>query len=345
MKLQRMVGTKIFKTLEDGSIDLYRILKVRKYKDQGNPSTISIRNESTGEVSKIRVDSLSDYTVLEADALLTFNIVMIGDKNNNSKDVIVTASKMDNVKLGDTIPYAVCRQSIVDIFYNLLVSDESQMICGVSINRDTCPANFRFTDMLACSEILYSETINAYRTDTLDDIYYLINLKKYDGVLNDLYQKHVESCDNPSAAFRKSDKGWCKDLKTLLSINNFQADINQMLGITDVDFAIKDYLQKSTLVNGEEFTTVTLDLKQWISQTWEVNIDEITVLVFDHDINLGDFNQARYFLMRDSLNILYLFVYTITGEHYEKDLQEEADKKDFSTEFKLKFYNKYNVNK
>ena len=346
MKLQSMRGIKIFRELEDDTIELFRILDVKKYKDGGNPSTIKVRDEGSGEIKRIRVDTLSEYSPLEPDGLLTFNIVNMKTKDFDIvKDVIVTASKMLNIKIGDTIPFAVCRQNITDIFYNLLAKDESDMICGLSVNRNNCPTNFDYTYMMACNSISYTESINIYRTDTLQDIYYIINKKKFDDVLNDLFTEHANASNNPSVIFKKTDKGWCKDLETLLKENNFQADINEMLGITAVDFAIKDYLIKAKLPNGTEYDTVTPDLKTWLSAIYKVNISDITVLVYDHDINLGDFNTARYFLLRDKTDILYLIVYTIDGEYFEKDLEEDKNKEDFSTKFRLNFYNKYNVNK
>ena len=45
MKLQSMRGIKIFRELEDDTIELFRILDVKKYKDGGNPSTIKVRDE------------------------------------------------------------------------------------------------------------------------------------------------------------------------------------------------------------------------------------------------------------------------------------------------------------
>lgn len=346
MKLQAMIGVKIFKELEDGTIELYRIMNVKKYKDSGNPSSISVRNEETGEMIKIRTDELKEYTPLESDGMITFNIVKMKDSEGKlTKDVVVTITKALNIKIGDPIPFAVCRQSITDVFYNLLISDENQMMTGLAVNQNDCPSNFDFRYMLACDGIDFSECINIYRTDTLNDIYYLINKKKYDAILEDLYMKHVDASKNPTALFKKSDRGWCKDLETLLKENNFQADIDEMFGITEVEFTVADYLKEAELPNREKYTTVVTSLKEWLSVTYKLAINDLTVLVYDHDIDLADFNQARYFLIRDSLDVLYLFVYTLSGEYYEKDLEEEANKKDFSTKFRLKFYNKYNVNK
>ena len=75
----------------------------------------------------------------------------------------------------------------------------------------------------------------------------------------------------------------------------------------------------------------------------EYIINEANFLEYDHDINLGDFNNAKYFLFRDTTNNkLYLCVYTEAGEYFEDDLIAKSKEMDFSTKFKIDFYNKYN---
>lgn len=338
------LGYKLFKEFEE-HIEMIRIVKIIKHSN-GIPDEIMIRDEGNSVTKKVDIDYLKGYTPLEPDGYITFNITNIKVEDKVSKDVVVTASKILNIKVGDLIPFAVCRQSITDIFYNLLCKDESEMIAGLSINQNNCPTNFDFRVMLACDEIEYSQHVNFYRTDTIDDILGLIKTDKFDNVLSNLYSEHIKASKNPNALIKKKDKGWCRDLETLLKENNFQTDINEMLGITEVDFDINKYLlEKPLLVNGKEegtFTTCTDELKLWLSSIFKVNISECTFIEFGHDINLADFNNSKYVLLRDKLNKLYLVVYTCSGEYLEYDLANEAGKKDFSSEFRLNFYNKYN---
>ena len=85
------------------------------------------------------------------------------------------------------------------------------------------------------------------------------------------------------------------------------------------------------------------DFKCWLSSIYKININEANFLEYDHDINLGDFNNAKYFLFRDTTNNkLYLCVYTEAGEYFEDDLIAKSKEMDFSTKFKIDFYNKYN---
>lgn len=346
-RLQSMIGYKFFREVGD-EVELIRLVHVKKYKE-GNPAEVTVRDEGTGLTRKIRVDALKEYQPLVADGLVTFNIVNVKSEDGNlHKDVIITGSKILNIQIGDTLPYVVCRQSITDVFYNLVCKTDDDMITGLSINQDDCPANFDFRIMLACDGIGYSENINFYRTDTIDDILGMVKVHKFDAILEDLYNRHVEASGNPLALMKKQDKGWCKDLVTLLTENSFQNDLNEMLGITSVDFNIAEFITKKPLPGKEDETydSITDDFKFWLSNDiFKINIDDVTIIEYGHDINLGDFNDSRYLLLRDNTNTLYLLVYTSEGEFHEVDLQAESEVQDFSTKFRLSFYNKYNNNK
>lgn len=347
LNLQNCVGYKLFKDLGD-SIELIRIIKVRKYKDGGNPAEITIRDEGTGEIKKVRVDSLEGFTPLEPDGYLTFNVVMIRDAMGKpNKDVVVTASKFLNMKIGDNMPFAVCRQSCTDIFHTLVTQSTELNMVGLSVNRNTCPTNFDFRIMLACDDIVYSDHVNIYRTDLVMDILDMIKLNKFDEVMKDLFMEHVKHTNNPALMFKNEHDGWCKDLKKLLEQNNFQTDVDEMLSMTALDFELDRYLVEKDLPGhpGEKFTSCTEELKEWLSYIFHTNIDDITLIEYGHDINLAEFNNSKYFLLRDNTNKIYLTVYTSSGEFLAADLEASANQKDFSTEFRLNFYNKYNKDK
>lgn len=342
MRLYNMIGYKLFKELDDGSVHLVRIIGMHKpYKitsSTKDPSEITIYDYSDNERKKVRVDSLKDYHQLKPDGIATFSVVTIRENDNSiCKDVIVSATKFLNLELKlATMPYAVCRQNITDIFYNLMSTDDSKTLVGLSVNQDTCPSNFDFRMMFAADSVEYSDFINFYRSDTVDDLLNIINLKKYNTVLEDLYSRHIKHINHPELLFKKEHDGWCKDLKTLLEENNFQTDINQMLNITQVDFDMSEYITTTTK-NGHEFEIITDDLKVWVSSVFKTNMDEVLVVKYDHDVNIGDFNENNYVMIRDNTNTLYILVYTVAGEYFEEDLKDESNKMDFSTKFRLSF--------
>lgn len=349
MKLHNMLGYKFFSQDEDG-VHLIRIVYVRTPFKPGNmkePSTITIYRYDTDKKEKIRVEELKDYTPLEPDGVFTASIVSLRDnKGQMCKDVVCTAAKYIDLKLKE-LPYVVCRQSVNDIFYNLLIEREENDMVGCSVNRDTCPEGFDYRMLMMAEHIDKYMMINFYRNDTVEDILRLLPQNPYNEILSTLYNQHCKHIRDPKAIMKKFDKGWCKDIETLLKSNNFEADINQMLGITDVGFEISHYLMKKTLPGKDElYDSVSDDLRFWLSSIFKINITDITVLPYDHDIDIVEFKNSKYFFLRDSSKMLYLFVYNENGEFFEKDLEAKEQEYDFSTKFKIDFYNKYNdINK
>ena len=343
MKITAMLGYKIFKEEQDKLI-MYRIIKMKNYKDGVEPTEVSVKDIDTNEIKTVRVEDLKGFTPLQPDGYLTFNQVHIHNGNEILNDVIITASKILNLKIGDNLPYAICRQSCTDIFYNLLCADESEMIVGLSVNQDTCPTNFDYRELLACDGLDKTQYVNYYRTDTLEDVLPMIKKKRLNDVMEENFKKHIKVSGRTANIFKKEDKGWCKDIETLLTENNFQADIDQMLDITAVDFDIKDYIITKPLPGkpDEEYESITDDFKNWLKGLFRVNINTISIIKYDYDVDMVDFKNSRYFLLRDNTKTLYLLVYTIDKDELEIDLINKANEPDISTQFKLAFYNKYN---
>lgn len=354
MKLYNMLGYKLFK--EDGDkIHMIRIVGMHKPitvdKNTPDPAEITIYDYDKQHKETVRVETLKGYSPLKPDGILNLSIVNIKGKDDKlHRDVIVSAIKYIEVELGipgiSDSPYVVCRQSINDIFYNLFNNDpDHKSLVGLSVNKETCPANFDFRLMMACDNVMRTDFINFYRTDVIDDLLQVIKTGAYDETLGLLYNKHVVAKHDPSLSFKNTDEGWCRNLRTLLKENAFQADINQMLGITDVDFNIEDYIDKKPIPDSDEtYDIANEEFRDWISLAYKIPVKEVGILEYGHDINLADFNNARYFIYRDKTKKLYLLVYTIEGEYHEAELEEKAKKLDFSSKFKLGFYNKYNTN-
>jgi hypothetical protein len=341
--LKNLIGYKIFREKEDGELEIYRIIRYSKSND-----SLFVRDENTGDKKYISIDSLSNtedgkFRKLDPDGLFVSMIVTVNNEGNKFKDVIITTSKVLEVRAGIARPYAICRQSVTDIFYNLLCENESDMIAGLSVNRDDCPTNFDMGIMMICESVNKMESVYFYREDTLDDILEFIDVKKYDIALANMYNTHCRVCGDPKASFKKEHKGWCKNLRLLLKENNFQSDINNMLGITDVSFNIEDFIVEKELPDKDNGNYYSLpdDLILWLSVNFRIDIGDITVLEYDHDINLADLNNTNYFFLRGANKKLFICVYTVKGKFLESDLEEEYNKKDLSSKWRIEFVNKY----
>jgi hypothetical protein len=339
-----MVGYKIYKENEDGSIHMMRIMKVKR---SGKVDDIKVYDYSDDEYKVVDVSTLSDYTPLEPDGVLMASIVKIKNDGKTYRDVIISAAKFLNIKYKlSVMPYAVCRQSINDIFYEAMTGEESDLV-GLAVNQDDCPQGFDFGLMFAADEVEFNEFVNFYRLDTLEDIYDLIRVSKYDAVLAELYEDHVKHVNKPEFLFKKECDGWCKDLKTLLTLNNFQSDINQMLGISEFDINLLDNCIEKEIPDNKDvkYMVANDDLRMWLSYTYKLNMKEVNILEFDHDINLADFNNASYLLIRDNTKKLYLAVYIVEGEYLESDLIAKDKENDFMSKFKFMFSDKKYANK
>lgn len=347
MKSTAMLGYKLVRFDEDNTPHMIRVVGVKtgfKESRDKHLNAMKVYDYDTGLTSEWKLKDFKDYSPIEPDGVITVSIAIVRDNDNKAlKDVVVTASRYIDMKLAK-VPYVVCRQNVVDMFYNLLMQSEENNMVGISCNQDTAPANFDFRLLLAANSISEYKMINFYRIDTLEEILKLFDHKPYDNVLAKLYEEHCKATNNPKALMKKEDMGYCKDLDTLLSSNGFKYDINQMLGITDVNFTIKDYIVEKDLPGkpGEKYESVSDDMIAWLSSIYNMNITDLTILKFDHDIDIVEFKNTKYFLMRDDTNTLYLLVYNENGEQFVADLDAKSKELDFSTKFKLDFYSKYN---
>ena len=353
MKSENLNGLRFFKEVDD-HIEMVRIYYARDPQKGKVPEYVYIIDEAEEDKSKIRLiklDDLKDWTPLEPDGYMTFNIVTVGTSNGSTQeDVIVTLQSMLRIKYAhDLRPFAICRQSIVDIFYSLICQKEENDMVGLAVNESDCPSNFDFMMMLACNSIEKSDHYNIYRSDTIErDILPMLNSREYDLVLDKLFLEAIQ--ENPNAPLlemqAKSYKGWNRTLSGLLKENNFQADMDELFGITKIMFDVSQYLEKKVLPTNQdvEYDAPTEDLRLWLSSVFKVNIREATVLEYNHDINLGDFINSTYFFLRDIKDQLYFVVYNSEGEYHEADLEAKRQEHDFSTNFRIEFYDKYNRN-
>ena len=324
--INKYLGYKFFKEQEDGSFDIIRVISISEFNDD-----IKIMKEN-GDCKKVKFESIKGYTPLEPYGLATFTIVKVGER----KDTIVSLYKHLDIKLGNYEPYALCRQSVTDFFYNLISQKIDHDLVGVSVSRDNCPTNVPYHMIAACDDVILSEGVNLYLDDNVESLLKCVKLKRYDAVLAELYKEHCIATGNISNTLRNKHHGWCKDLQTLLNDNNFIVDLNMMDNVTSVDFPIEE-----VLVDGDNCKSLNNDALQFLRDSFKVNAVKTIVIEYGYDIDLADFNNSNYVLLRDSLYKLYIISYVVDGEYIERDLETEAIKQDVTTKLRLSFFNKY----
>src|SRR5574344_1904985 len=236
-KYSKFLGYKFFK--DDKFI---RLIKIFDFNDK-----VMIKDLDKGINLVINIEELKGYTPLEPYGIVTFNNVYYKSHNDDRKeilhDVIVTGYRLFDLKANIYEPFVICRQGVTDFFYTIIANKVNDWV-GVSVTRENCPTNIEYKLMAGCDGISNSEMVNFYIDDVVENITECINLKTYNDVLQDLYTKHVRAEKIPLLSNAKSHKGWCRDINTLLTENNFITDLDAMRNITAVDFKISDYVIK-----------------------------------------------------------------------------------------------------
>lgn len=273
--------------------DLYEI------KGFYNRETAKVRNKKTGLDEKLLIKDIYEYySLLKPVGYVCFNIV---DLKDNMQDVIVSLFKEDDKMLG--VPYAVCRQCIMDFIYQQI--DPKSEIVGISINQDTCPANVDFDVMLACDNIHTGYMVAVYMDYTLDKILSFIKVKQFDNVLYNNMMDYAKSKADKFGKYVYKEilsndiyNGYCKSLYSLLDTNNFMYDFYSAFNIYNFDFDLSEREGKS--LNIDELETVCTMLCK--------NIVSTIIVKYNYDVDISNLSKDTI-LIADKHGNLYVVGY------------------------------------
>lgn len=258
-------GTKIYRYLEDGTLLVARIYKYDKKNDCYKVNCKDEKlNGSFIQYSKAH----NEWIKLNPDGIVSFSILK-GEK----QDVMVAIHRADDLKNKNEIPFAVCRQDVVDIFKMYTNPPENgKAWAGISVNRNNCPAELKIEDFMLCDDILYTRHVSVYLDDTLDDILSCIYLDRYDNVLKNLEK------------FRQGSNiiGIRDSVKDLLETHNFMYDFHETFEVTEVPFPINN--------DNVHF------IKDVIGQIKQKVISNVFIIPYDKSVNTSEFNKP-YMLM------------------------------------------------
>jgi len=297
MQMDKNIGQKLYRVNDNNELEIVRIIKISDNEyilDNGN------------KMSQSQLDT--DYVMLNGDGLLSFNIVQLG-KNEKSKDVIVTLHRKDDIKLNNNIPYMACRQCIYDSFASVGQKFSDNIYMGLSMTQDNCPENVPFNSMLACDGLIYSEVIKIYMDDSLDTILSLINVDKYDEVLNTMFKQN-ELMDNNVYAYASS-------LKELLEMNYFMYDFRQSYKIESMPI--------ETLSYDNESKELYIKDKEIISEILRIKMFRTYVMEFSKEIDLDEIKRS-YVLIATEDNKVYIIGYD-KGKFINNDIKKNLSEK------------------
>lgn len=303
-------------TLDNNDSMLEEIILL-KVNNENSCSVKVKRGNDVGSIKKITLDYLkTNYTKLSPDGYIIFNIVSVRD---NLKDVMVTIVRKKDIDNHETLPYAVCRQCLVDIFAKQLDKTGKDYV-GLSVSKDSCPADVSFDNFFACDNICYTEYVSFYIGDSLDYIFqYIKNVDRFDNTLVNLFNDHCnyKSGNNKFIAdvFKKDSclDGYCKSLKDLLILNNFKYDLNTAYGIYPLNISDDDLA----------YGVLNDNARTILSEILNTRIEKSIVLKYDRDIDLSQI-QRKYCLISTNSDTVYVVGYVTSGQYYNlKDMEDE----------------------
>lgn len=287
--------------------EIVRIIK------QKNENTFTCINTETKEKTKKTRDDLeNNFIKVKAHGQLVFSIVELELK---FRDVIVALYTRDELDKSDMIPFAVCRQNIVDIFTMNINHKKDTYYTGLSINKENSPEGFNFEMTLACNRIIESTIVSCYLDDDIDFLLSLVNHSKFDSTLLSL-----------STITNKNVMGHCNSLTQLIKENDFQYDFLRAFDINRFDFEIK------TMDDGIELIP---EQRMFIEDFLKCEMFKTYVIKYDDTINLKKIKRSNV-KVYDSKGDIYIIAYD-KGDYINRTYKEEIkDKRDAAALLKAK---------
>lgn len=278
---------------------IYTGSKFYRYNEgSSEPEIIRIRNidydnrsvkyfDLNNNKCKMSYDNLTNnFKMLAPDGLISFSSVQV----NDNPDVIVAfkvfPKKDEDWNKMNNLPDVVCRQMVVDFFANNINPDD--IILGVSVSQDTCPANISFDLLFACTEVHFTKMVAVYLDDTLDVILSLFDNSKFDTIFEELEKRYPDT------------KGIVNSLEVLLRSNNFMYDFRKCFGIIEIPFKVDE--------DSEALSAGNID---YLSKELKVNILETYLIRYDRTIDISKIRRDHVLVSstQEEFNKVYIVGY------------------------------------
>lgn len=301
------VGDKFYKYDEkEDKTEIVRIIK------QKNENTFTCIDQDTKEKKKkTRQELENDFIKVKSHGQLVFSIVEL---ELGFKDVVVALYTREDMDKGELLPFAVCRQNIVDIFTMNINHKKDTYFTGLSLNKNNSPEGFNFEMMIACNRIIESNIVSCYLDDELDFLLSLINHSKYDTTLLSL-----------STITNKNVMGHCDSLTQLLKENDFHYDFLRAFNIHRFDFEIET-------IDGIELIA---EQRIFLEDFLKCEMFKTYVIKYDDSINLKKIKRTNI-KVYDSKGNIYIIAYD-KGEYINRIYKDTIkDKRDAAALLKAK---------
>lgn len=221
MRQELTKGTWFYKPTETGT-DLIRLERIKN-----ENCFVFTRNRNYREKFKLTKAEFDEYVMLNPHGYFTAATVKL---DSGLRDVICTLHRTKDINDGDSVPYAVCRQSVLDIFANLAKAENDKNVyISLSLSKDTCPPDVDFMVMLLAQDTLFTSSVAVYLDDDISDILHYIPMTNFNEVLTNMPQLEI----NPSEGY--VSVGHCPTLRVLLDYTEFLYDFKSAFGVNILD--------------------------------------------------------------------------------------------------------------
>lgn len=284
-----LLGTRYYN--DNGEV--YKVVKIK------NSNTFTLeRNNNRFTVTRDQLEG--NLTKLIPNGHILFSIV----ENNGNKDVIVALYRTKQIgeEALNNLPYCVCRQNIVNLFYEIANPNKKFTHVGMCVSIDTCPADTNYMLTIACDKIDYALAVAVYMDDSLDDILNLFRHDKFNIILNSYTKNNTIGLE-----------GYVSTLPQLLEQESFSTDFYKAFNIHEINFKLK-YDEESYLLDRDQ----TL----YFEKEYRIEIFDAYIIKFDYSIQLKNIQKKYILIYSKPDKQLYILVYT-EGRYFNDYMRNE----------------------
>lgn len=202
-----------------------RIIRIIKANESKGIYTCLDYNTDEKKILKLPAEEVdNEWIKLNPDGIIAFSEVEAKTNEGDiTPDVMVRFHRInkDGGYNIDTIPFAICRQSVIDIF---ALIQQNRYIAGMSISENTCPPEVKYEGCCAFTRMLWNVNIAYYLDDTMDNILECFDHKRINDALSNIRYR---------SKMKNQVVGYVEDIKDLVHDNYFMLDVHDGVKIAE----------------------------------------------------------------------------------------------------------------
>lgn len=264
-----------------------------------------IIDEVTKVKEKVPIAKFEDiWVALLPDMLISFMITKDKDGNN---DVYAVGYRVDEIMKQPISevnkPVLILRQDTYSYTKNNLASPMAVTYVGDCVTSEFYPGD-EIVSVFDFESIEVNETVACYVTDTIDDILRYLSRSTKDKINNKL-----KAISNRGNTVGIKVEGYCNTIKELMEDNDFLAKYRSIFGINQMDLLLVGTTDSDGNIR------LTPKEQKAIEDLLRKHIKDVTVIAYDHDLDISSIVQYKHIMISDKSGKIYLVAYTEDGDY------------------------------